>query len=1236
MTHCSLHPTRRGRRAAPTLLALAAALALSAPGPALATDYTWVGGAQPLPTNWSFAANWANSLRAVSADDTVLRFPNSFAAASNDISVGFRLNALRAFENGQPGGGTMGGLALALSGTAPEILVGALGTLNLNAPLTGTVHWQKTGAGNLVLGASNSGLAGSVVVAGGQLHAADAQSLNANTELQVAGGASARLGAGLQLASLAGAGALQLDGTTTLNVATGATSGRTFAGSITGLGSLVKAGAGDSFFTGSASHAGATQVSGGSLQLLGPDARFSGGSSLVVGGGATASVSGAGAQWVVVGNLDVGSADMASTAQAVVRVQGGALLGNGDMRMGDLGRSGKVALTGAASRWQSTGHWTVGGQGNGEVTLAEGSATARSATLAALAGSQGTLSLGQQARMDISAGLTVGDMGAATLDIAGGSLLRSGTASAALTAGGTATIGVRQSTDSQGWIIAGDLQLGRAGAATLTVSQGGQVTNVNTELGAQASGVGNVEVTGAGSRWLAPGSFGAGVLGEANVQVLAGGQVGTGRVTLGSAHAGVGRVTVSGDGSAWVGTGAVDVGDVGQGWLTVSQGGSWASQSASLGSQVSGSGHLRVDHGGSFSQTLGLAVGALGTGELQVDQGGLVSNGSAVIGQGGLSHGKAVVIGANASRVSTWQNNGHLRVGESGVGELWVSDGGLVQSAQATLGRLSGGSGSAVVGAGTARVAEWASTGPLTVGDQGSGLLQVQSGGLVRSQGAVVGQVLGAIGEVLVSGDASGTERASWVNGGSLQVGAQGQGSMAVRSGGLVSNRGAGIGGANLGSLGEVTVAGLGAQGQFATWQVDGDLAIGVDLQAHEAPGLRGTLNVQTGGWVMSSGVATIGSAGVLNLSGGTFAAAALAAPSGGSLNWTGGRLHITGAQGVTLGVSPYLPSVLVLNPGMTLEVDHRLDIGTGTVVLVGGGQVRAGDMHLGGGHIVGAALNLGASGLLSGHGSVVAAVTSANADGRVAVEGGDMSLGNLNSSTGFVVAGTVDVQAGRTLLLQSAGAAGLGANTWLHAGSRLQAVNGLDLGAGEVLTATGDAWVGGRFSNQGFVQGPVAGGQWLVFNDDVSGAGNFGGAVRFNQGYAPGAGAAVVDLGLLGLANSSVLVLDVAGTTPGGGHDQLRVAGQAWMDGTLALDFAGGFVPQAGQSLVLMSYAGHSGQFDSLRIDGLAQGLQAHLMYDTSELRLNISAVPEPKTWALMLGGMLALQMLARRRRTG
>ena len=309
------------------------------------------------------------------------------------------------------------------------------------------------------------------------------------------------------------------------------------------------------------------------------------------------------------------------------------------------------------------------------------------------------------------------------------------------------------------------------------------------------------------------------------VQVLAGGQVGTGRVTLGSAHAGVGRVTVSGDGSAWVGTGAVDLGDVGQGWLTVSQGGSWASQSASLGSQVSGSGHLRVDHGGSFSQTLGLAVGALGTGELQVDQGGLVSNGSAVIGQGGLSHGKAVVGGANASRVSTWQNNGHLRVGESGVGELWVSDGGLVQSAQATLGRLSGGSGSAVVGAGTARVAEWASTGLLTVGDQGSGLLQVQSGGLVRSQGAVVGQVLGAIGEVLVSGDASGTERASWVNGGSLQVGAQGQGSMAVRSGGLVSNRGAGIGGANLGSLGEVTVAGLGAQGQFATWQVDGDLA---------------------------------------------------------------------------------------------------------------------------------------------------------------------------------------------------------------------------------------------------------------------------------------------------------------------------------------------------------------------------------------------------------------------------
>jgi hypothetical protein len=210
---------------------------------------------------------------------------------------------------------------------------------------------------------------------------------------------------------------------------------------------------------------------------------------------------------------------------------------------------------------------------------------------------------------------------------------------------------------------------------------------------------------------------------------------------------------------------------------------------------------------------------------------------------------------------------------------------------------------------------------------------------------------------------------------------------------------------------------------------------------------------------------------------------------------------------------------------------------------------------------------------------------------------------------------------------------AGLGVQTTLQAGSTLQSVHGFELGTGEVLSASDDARVVGLFSNHGQVRGPSAGAHALVFNDDVGGGGSFAGSVRFNQLYSPGDGVGIVNLGRFELASTATMDLELAGAQPGSEHDQLQIGSEAVLDGTLALDFTGGWAPQAGQSLVLMRYASHSGLFDALRVNGLDPALSAQLDYGSDELRLSISAVPEPGSWALMLGGVLTLLRLQRRR---
>jgi fibronectin-binding autotransporter adhesin len=141
-------------------------------------------------------------------------------------------------------GYTVAGGAVTLGGaTAADnaITVGSGATTTVSAPLAGASGMTKAGPGRLVLAAANA-YSGGTTVAGGTLQVGDgtAGSLTGNVEIQTGG-----------------------------TLAFNAGSATSFAGAISGVGGLVKQGAGDLALSGASSHTGGTRVEAGSITANG-------------------------------------------------------------------------------------------------------------------------------------------------------------------------------------------------------------------------------------------------------------------------------------------------------------------------------------------------------------------------------------------------------------------------------------------------------------------------------------------------------------------------------------------------------------------------------------------------------------------------------------------------------------------------------------------------------------------------------------------------------------------------------------------------------------------------------------------------------------------------------------------------------------------------------------------------------------------------------------------------------
>jgi autotransporter-associated beta strand protein len=254
----------------------------------IAAPNEWNGGGNPTFV-WSNSANWSSGQAPTNGHP--IAFGGTLGLSSTNDMLGLNVSAMlfkpSASAFNLTGGGIQLSGAVTNSSTATQTIsmnVGLIGgnqniaavagNLVVNGVISdgGNAYGLNTtgSSGSVVLGAANT-YSGATNVLSGSLSLAHPQALQ-NSTVNMAGGA-LTFAAGITVQSLAG-----LTGTGNISLATAASQSvslniggngmsSTYNGVLSGLGGLVKQGAGTFTVTGSHNYSGATIVSGGILQL---------------------------------------------------------------------------------------------------------------------------------------------------------------------------------------------------------------------------------------------------------------------------------------------------------------------------------------------------------------------------------------------------------------------------------------------------------------------------------------------------------------------------------------------------------------------------------------------------------------------------------------------------------------------------------------------------------------------------------------------------------------------------------------------------------------------------------------------------------------------------------------------------------------------------------------------------------------------------------------------------------
>jgi len=303
---------------------------------------------------------------------------------------------------------------------------------------------------------------------------------------------------------------------------------------------------------------------------------------------------------------------------------------------------------------------------------------------------------------------------------------------------------------------------------------------------------------------------------------------------------------------------------------------------------------------------------------------------------------QAVIDGASVivpdTQSSPWNIAGTLTVGNTGIGALTVSDGGVVSNTFGIIGFGLGSTGTAMV---TGMSTAWTNGSSLMVGVVGTGTLTVSDGGVVSNTFGYIGVNAGSTGNATVTGANS-----TWANSNILAVvGSSGTGTLTVSDGGRVSvNNGTGVlhVALNASSVGVLNIgAATGNAAQAVGTVAAGELRFGAGT---------GSLNFNHTGAAYTFGTLVTGP-GVLNHYAGTTILTGANTYTG-ATTISGGTLRVNGSiansnvtvnSGGTLGGSGTVGSTSIAAGGMlapgnsigTLNVAGNLSFAAGSIYRV-------------------------------------------------------------------------------------------------------------------------------------------------------------------------------------------------------------------------------------------------------------------------------------------------------------
>jgi len=626
----------------------------------------------------------------------------------------------------------------------------------------------------------------------------------------------------------------------------------------------------------------------------------------------------------------------------------------------------------------------------------------------------------------------------------------------------------------------------------------GTIANYHTLLGDQAGSNGTLNIS-TGATLTSASVIRVGENGDGTLNILNGGTASnTGNSILGFQTGSTGSATVSGTGSSWnsaeqyIGyqsgtTGNLSVENEGSvtvngtqyfgyqsgasGDMTIQSGGSVAVNGAGfIGYAQNSTSEVMVDGtGSSYSATSELRIGDSGTGNLTVSNGATISNAfRAIIGTGSSATGTVNIDG------STWSNTGDLNVGWTGDGALNISNGGTVSNTHGSIARYAGSTGIVNVdGAGST----WTNTFDLYLGGSAlggsggsnNGFLNITNGGVVSSRNGIVAHYSGSTGTVTVDGVGS-----QWNNTGDVQIGNTGQGSLLVSAGGSVTSTRGYVGLYNTPSQSTATITGA-----VSNWTTSDFLEV-----------RYGSLNINNGGSVTTQNYGNISSSlGVANVDGaGSSWDMTTYLTNYGTLNITNGGSVSTGTQ-VTLNSNS---STTVDGANALLESSTYIDtVNSATLDILNGGTASATDSWI---RVNGVVSVAGADATLNNSGSIYVGGYNLGANSGTGVlninlggivNAGDtlkiwnpgivnMNGGTLNVNTLDIGGGAFNFTAGTlnfTADFILGGAGPLGSSYSLNGLQSLGVAGTATIAPASVLTLDGGTFSAGMLTNNGTFQ---------------------------------------------------------------------------------------------------------------------------------------------------------------------